>query len=159
MQVKIENGERRDVSLMNVTPENFIVPQGEEHLYHCKIEVRKFNVETGERLSKPRIQVFGKKFFETFGFHNLRKQGYAVEVLHDPTEWIAANKEKLESMKKAKAEEARKAEREAIKAELLEELRMSGVIPSDVIPSDDMKKKKQPPQKETKADEAKDNKQ
>lgn len=156
MQVKIENGERdrRDVSLMNVTPENFIVPQGEEHLYHCKIEVRKFNAETGERLSKPRIQVFGKKFFETFGFHNLRKQGYAVEVLHNPTEWIAANKEKSESMKKAKAEEARKAEREAIKAELLEELRMSGVIPSD-----DMKKKKQPPKKETKADEAKDNKQ
>lgn len=155
MQVKIENGERRDVSLMNVTPENFIVPQGEEHLYHCKIEVSKFNAETGERLSKPRIQVFGKKFFETFGFHNLRKQGYAVEVLHDPNEWIAANKEKSESMKKAKAEEARKAEREAIKAELLEELRMSGVIPSD----DMKKKKKQPPQKETKADEAKDNKQ
>lgn len=154
MQVKIENGERRDVSLMNVTPENFIVPQGEEHLYHCKIEVRKFNAETGERLSKPRIQVFGKKFFEAFGFHNLRKQGYAVEVLHDPTEWIAASKEKSESMKKAKAEEARKAEREAIKAELLEELRMSGVIPSD-----DMKKKKQPPKKETKADEAKDSKQ
>ena len=77
MRVKAETeGRTKDVGLLDVTPENFIVPKGEENCYHCRIEVVKFHSETGKRLSKPRIQVFGKKFFETFGLHNLRKQGF-----------------------------------------------------------------------------------
>ena len=75
MQVKTETGRIKDVGILEVTPENFICPSNERNMYHCRIEIKKFNPETGERLSKPRIQVFGKKFFETFGLHNLRKQG------------------------------------------------------------------------------------
>lgn len=65
MQVKTEiEGKFKDVSILNVTPENFIVPKGEEHLYHCRIEIKKFDPESGERLSKPRMQVFGKKYLK-----------------------------------------------------------------------------------------------
>ena len=45
------NGETKDVSIFDVTPENYIVPKGEEHLYHCLIEVRKFDSDTGKRLT------------------------------------------------------------------------------------------------------------
>ena len=133
MRVKAETeGKTKDVELLDVTPENFIVPQGEESFYHCRIEVVKFNQETGERISRPRMQVFGKKFFETFGLHNLRKMGYKVDIMHDPNVWEAANKEKIEANKRAKAAaEAKAAEREQMKAEIIEELTAAGVIPAE----------------------------
>lgn len=133
MLIKTEEGKTKDVGLTDVTAENFICPEGEEKYYHCRIEVRKFNAETGERLSRPRIQVFGKKFFETFGLHNLRKQGYTVDILHNPNEWEKENRAllaQIEAEKAAKAkdaaEEAKKTEREALKNELLEELKAQG---------------------------------
>lgn len=139
MRVKAETeGKTKDVGLLGVTPENFIVPKGEESFYHCRIEVVKFNQETGERISRPRMQVFGKKFFETFGLHNLRKMGYKVDIMHDPNVWEAANKEKIEASKRAKAEaaakaaaEAKAAEREQMKAEIIAELTAAGVIPAE----------------------------
>lgn len=131
-------GKKKDVGLLDVTPENFIVPKGEERFYHCRIEVVKFNQETGVRISRPRMQVFGKKFFETFGLHNLRKMGYKVDIMHDPNVWEAENKEKIEANKRAKAEaaaksaaEAKAEEREQMKAEIIAELKASGVIPED----------------------------
>ena len=43
MRVKAETeGKTKDVGLLDVTPENFIVPKGEESFYHCRIEVVKF---------------------------------------------------------------------------------------------------------------------
>ena len=94
--------------------------------------------KTGERISRPRMQVFGKKFFETFGLHNLRKMGYKVDIMHDPNVWEAANKEKIEASKRAKAEaaakaaaEAKAAEREQMKAEIIAELTSAGVIPAE----------------------------
>lgn len=133
MLIKTEEGKTKDVGLTDVTAENFICPKGEEKYYHCRIEVRQFNPETGERLSKPRIQVFGKKFFETFGLHNLKKQGYTVDILHDPNEWEKENRALLAQIEaekagkaRAAAEEAKKAEREALKNELLEELKAQG---------------------------------
>lgn len=142
MQVKAKDGKIKDVNILDVTPENFIVPKGEEGSYHCRIEIKKFNSETGERLSKPRMQVFGKKFFESYGLHNLKKQGYTVDVMHDPNKWLQENQEKLEAERKAKeaaaakakaaaAEEEKKAMREAMKAEIIAELKADGIIPSD----------------------------
>lgn len=143
MRVKAEKeGRTKDVGLLDVTPENFIVPKGEEHFYHCRIEVVKFNQETGDRISRPRMQVFGKKFFETFGLHNLRKMGYRVDIMHDPNVWAAANKEKIEASNQAKAEAeakaaaeaeaaAKAAEREQMKAEIIAELTATGVIPAE----------------------------
>lgn len=139
MQVRIEEGQIKDVNILDVTPENFIVPKGEEDCYHCRIEVKKFNQDTGERISKPRMQVFGKKFFESFGLHNLRKQGFTVDVMHDPNKWLQENEAKLEAEKqkkaeagaKAKAEAAeaeKKAMKEAMKAEILAELKAEGLL-------------------------------
>lgn len=139
MQVRTEEGQIKDVNILDVTPENFIVPKGEEDCYHCRIEVKKFNQDTGERISKPCMQVFGKKFFESFGLHNLRKQGFTVDVMHDPNKWLQENEAKLEAEKqkkaeagaKAKAEAAeaeKKAMKEAMKAEILAELKAEGLL-------------------------------
>lgn len=139
MQVRTEEGQIKDVNILDVTPENFIVPKGEEDCYHCRIEVKNFNQDTGERISKPRMQVFGKKFFESFGLHNLRKQGFTVDVMHDPNKWLQENEDKLEAEKqkkaeagaKAKAEAAeaeKKAMKEAMKAEILAELKAEGLL-------------------------------
>lgn len=137
MRVKAETeGKTKDVNILDVTPENFIVPKGEEDCYHCRIEVKKFNQDTGERISKPRMQVFGKKFFESFGLHNLRKQGFTVDVMHDPNKWLQENEAKLEAEKqkkaeagaKAKAEAEKKAMKEAMKAEILAELKAEGLL-------------------------------
>lgn len=139
MQVRTKDGQIKDVNILDVTPENFIVPKGEEDCYHCRIEVKKFNQDTGERISKPRMQVFGKKFFESFGLHNLRKQGFTVDVMHDPNKWLQENEAKLEAEKQKKAEEEakvkaeaaeaeKKAMKEAMKAEILAELKAEGLL-------------------------------
>lgn len=128
MQVKTEAGRIKDVGILEVTPENFICPENERNMYHCRIEIKKFNSETGERLSKPRIQVFGKKFFETFGLHNLRKQGYTVDILHDPNQFVKANMERIAAEERAKVEAEKEAERQAIRAQILEELKAEGKL-------------------------------
>ena len=63
--------------------EGYTVPFNERHLYHCQIEVKKFNAETGARLSKPRIQKFGVKMFQLI-LPKLREQGYTVDILYSP---------------------------------------------------------------------------
>lgn len=94
MRVKTATeGKTKDVAITDVTPENYIVPDNEQHLYHCVIEVRKFDSETGKRLSTPRIQKFGKKGFENGVADALKKQGYTVTILHDPNEYVKAQTE------------------------------------------------------------------
>lgn len=157
MRVKVSEGKTKDVAIIDVTPENYIVPDNEKHLYHCVIEIKKFDSETGKRLSIPRIQKFGKKGYENSIADNLKKQGYTITVLHDPNEYMKAKAEADEKAKtertkaaeekakadaKAKAEadaKAKAAEKEALKNEILAELKASGIIPAE-------------PAKETKAD-------
>jgi colicin import membrane protein len=157
MRVKVSEGKTKDVAIIDVTPDNYIVPDNEKHLYHCIIEIKKFDSETGKRLSIPRIQKFGKKGYENSIAENLKKQGYTITVLHDPNEYMkakaeadekakaekaTANAEKAAADAKAKAEAEAKAkaeEKAALKAEILAELKAAGVIPAE-------------PAKETKAD-------
>lgn len=83
--------EKANPAVLNDTPmveakkedNGYSVPFNERHLYHCRIEVKKFNAETGERLSKPRIQKFGMKTFQLV-LPKLREQGYTVEILYSP---------------------------------------------------------------------------
>jgi hypothetical protein len=121
MRVKTATeGKTKDVAITDVNPENYIVPSNEQHLYHCIIEVRKFDSETGKRLSIPRIQKFGKKGFENGVADALKKQGYTVTILHDPNEYVKAQAEanQVQAAEKAKADEAaRKEAEEAAKAE------------------------------------------
>ena len=127
MRVKVNDGKTKDVAITDVTPENYIVPSNEQHLYHCVIEVRKFDSETGKRLSVPRIQKFGKKSFENGILDALRKQGYTITILHDPNEYVKAQaeekaaltaaqqkaaEEKAAADAKAKAEDSLKAAKE-----------------------------------------------
>jgi hypothetical protein len=157
MRVKVSEGKTKDVAIIDVTHENYIVPDNEKHLYHCVIEIKKFDSETGKRLSIPRIQKFGKKGYENSIAENLKKQGYTITVLHDPNEYVKAQaeekaartaaqqkaaEEKAAADAKAKAEAEAKAkaeEKAALKAEILAELKAAGVIPAE-------------PAKETKAD-------
>lgn len=136
MQVKTEEGGLRNAPLLEVTRENFVVPKGEEHLYHCRIERKQFDAKTGKRLSVPAYQIFGKKFFETFGLHNLVQQGYDVDVLHDPILWerdhaaeLAAAKKAAEEAAAAKAAAEKEAERAALTAEIIEQLKAEGWAP------------------------------
>ena len=158
MRVKVNDGKTKDVAITDVTPENYIVPSDEQHLYHCVIEIKKFDSETGKRLSIPRIQKFGKKGYENSIADNMKKQGYTITVLHDPNEYVKAQaeekaartaaqqkaaEEKAAADAKAKAEAEAKAkaeEKTALKAEILAELKAAGVIPAE-------------PAKETKAED------
>lgn len=140
MRVKVSEGKTKDVAIIDVTPENYIVPDNEKHLYHCVIEIKKFDSETGKRLSIPRIQKFGKKGYENSIAEHLKKQGYTITVLHDPNEYMKARAEADEKTKaerakdveaKAKADaKARAEEKAALKKEILEELKAAGVIPA-----------------------------
>lgn len=125
-----------NVSIEQITAANYIVPQGEERLYHIKQEIRQFNPKTGAKISVPSIQKFGPKIYKAIIEHNLLKLGYTIEVLHDPVAWLKANAAKMAEIKaeqaKAKAEKAKadkEAEKAAMKAEILAELKASGIIP------------------------------
>ena len=100
----------RDVALQDLTPEQYIVPQGEERLYHAVIEVTNFDRKTGKRLSVPRLQKFGRKMFDTLIHKGLLQQGYDVKILHDPTKWVAEHKAAAAASRKAQAEAAKAAE-------------------------------------------------
>lgn len=102
----------QDLPILKLDASNYLVPAGEEHLYHCRIEVKKFDSESGKRLSIPRIQKFGATAFTTSIHTNLKKQGFTVDILHNPSEWIEQQKE----LKKAQAEQTQ-ADKEQRKAE------------------------------------------
>lgn len=125
----VKNG--RDLPIEQVNSENYVVPRGEEMAYHVKIEVKQFNAKTGERISRPRIQKFGMKTWQGSVRDSLHKQGYTIDVLHDPTAWIGENKARMEAEKDAAMKAEKAAEKEAMKAAILEELKAAGIIPSD----------------------------
>lgn len=102
----------RDTPIEKLTADNYIVPKGEERAYHAIIEVVQFDPKTGKRLSKPRVQKFGKKMFETYVLASLKKQGYTVTILHDPNSWIKEEQAKAAQRAKDKA----KAEQEKFDA-------------------------------------------
>jgi hypothetical protein len=133
MRVKYGNT-TRDVSILEVTAENYIVPKGEEGTYHCRIEQTQFNPRNGKRVSRPRIQKFDAKMYPSI-LRNLKLQGWDVEVLHDPTGFLKEQEEKRQAMQeltykeRKEAEERRKAEeRKALKEEILKELKEAGMI-------------------------------
>lgn len=120
MLTKTDDGNVKDVAIVEVNATNYIVPDNEKHLYHCKIEVRKFDQDTGARLSKPRIQKFGAKMFKQIS-HELKRQGYTIDILHNPTEYMEAEKARKAEEKRAAEDAARKAEIDAAVAAALAE--------------------------------------
>jgi hypothetical protein len=106
----------KDVPVSELTAENYRVPAGEEKLYHCVIEVVQFDPKTGKRLSTPRVQKFGRKTFETLVYKTLKKQGYEVKILHNPTGWEETAAKRRAEADKAKFDAAVAASVEAILA-------------------------------------------
>lgn len=100
----------RDTPIEKLTPENYVVPKGEERAYHAVIEVKQFDQKTGRRISQPRVQKFGKKSFETNVADSLRKQGYDIVILHDPNAWIKEQQAKAAERAEAEAEARKQAE-------------------------------------------------
>ena len=127
MRVKFGNT-TKDVPIVEVTAENYIVPRGEEDTYHCKIEQTQFNPRNGKRLSRPRIQKFEAKMYAQLA-RNMRLQGWDIEVLYDPTEFLAAREAKRAELrdltyKQRQEQEAKRkeAEKKALKDEILAEI-------------------------------------
>ena len=145
MRVKFGNA-TKDVPILEVTAANYIVPQGEEGTYHCRIEQQQFNPQDGRRLSRPRIQKFEAKSFPSVK-RNLLQQGWVIDVLYDPTDFLNKQKEQAQQTlaeRQRLAEEAKAMERaamkEALKAEILAELKEAGAIKSEE--SDDKRENK-----------------
>ena len=133
MRVKFGNS-TKDVPIVEVTAENYIVPRGEEGTYHCRIEQKQFDPRSGKRLSKPRIQKFDAKMYPAIA-RNLRQQGWDIEVLHDPTEILKEQelrrqeRESLTIQQRKELEAKRKeAEKQAMKAEIIAELKAAGLL-------------------------------
>lgn len=106
----------RDTPIEKLTAENYIVPKGEEKDYHAVIEVVQFDPKTGKRISRPRVQKFGKKIFEAHVADSLRKQGYTVTILHDPNVWLKEQDAKREQAAKEAAAAKAKADQEKFDA-------------------------------------------
>lgn len=136
MKVKFGTG-TKDVPLSEVNAANYIVPAGEEGSYHVIQEITTFDQRTGKRLSKPRVQKYGPKEYKSIA-RILKQQGYEITVLYDPTDHLKEQAEKAEELKNMTAEKKRELEQKRreeekakLKAEILAELKESGVIPSD----------------------------
>lgn len=135
MRVKFGLNGTKDVPLTEVTPENYLVPDGEENTYHVIQEIKTFDQRTGKRLSKPRVQKYGAKEFPAIQ-RILKQQGYEITVLYDPTAYLKAKAEEAEERKalvgakKLELEQKRyEAEKAKMKAEILAELKEAGIIP------------------------------
>lgn len=110
----------RDIAIEDLAPENYLVPSGEENTYHCVIEVKQFDNKTGQKISRPRIQKFGKKIFETMVRDILLRQGYEIKILHNPNDWMKEQAAKVAEAKKKADEAAKKAEQEKFDAAVKE---------------------------------------
>ena len=133
MRVKFGNA-TKDVPIVEVTAENYIVPRGEEDTYHCKIEQTQYNPRNGKRLSRPRIQKFESKMYPSVA-RNLRQQGWDIEVLYDPTEFLAEREAKRAEMrdltfKQRQEMEAKREEEKYLKMKdkIIAELKAEGMI-------------------------------
>lgn len=127
MRVKYGEG-TKDVPLTEVTMENYIVPKGEESLYHVVQEMRQFDPKTGKRLSRPVLQKYDAKVWAKQK-KALLSWGYDLTIVHDPAEFIRKRDEEMQRAADERrrlaqeAEQKRKAdERAALKAELKAEL-------------------------------------
>ena len=122
------------MDIIKMTKDTYEVPANEKHLYHVKQELTEFDRSTGKRMSRPVIQKYGKRMFESVVYDDLKAQGYTIEVLHDPNEWLkneAERKQTEAELARINAEAEKQAEREVLKAEILAEMQQQGVIPSN----------------------------
>lgn len=157
--------DKTNLPIIAITPENYVVPKGEERFYHVKMEVKTFDQHTGERLSHPFIQKFTRVDFEGGMMSILRQQGYDMIILHNPKEWAAKQAAESSKAKAQKEAEAKAAEEERFKAAVAAEvakqvaaLKKEEAKPEDEKKASGSKKKKEeakPAEAEAPVEEAK----
>lgn len=104
-QAKLEKSRKTD--LLKHTKDTFVPEPGTENDYHARIEVKSFDKNSGDRQSKPQLQIFSPKAFLNFE-NNSAGLGYSVDLLHDPTgKYVLCGVDKA----KAAAKEAAKAKK------------------------------------------------
>lgn len=81
-QEKLDKSRKTD--LLKHTKDTFVPEPGTEKDYHARIEVKSFDKNSGDRQSKPQLQIFSPKAFFNFE-NNSVGLGYSVDILHDPT--------------------------------------------------------------------------
>lgn len=143
----------RDTPIEKLTPENYIVPKGEEKDYHAVIEVVQYDQKTGKKISKPRVQKFGRKTFESHVHASLRKQGYEITILHDPNDWIKAQQAKAAEQAKERAAAEKAKFDAAVDAAVSEKL--DAAVAAAVAKALAETKAKQEPEPEQAAEQAK----
>jgi hypothetical protein len=104
------------------------VPEGEENVFHAIIERKQFDAATGTRQSIPRLQKFEFKSFKEV-LKNLKLQGFTVDIVYNPTDFVKEEIAHKASMKKKRATDQQdrkaerlEAEREELKAEIRKEI-------------------------------------
>ena len=115
--------------LDSLTKGNYRVAENERHAFHARIEVKQFDQRTGERQSIPILQKFEFKGFAEV-LDGLKRQGYTVDILYDPTDYLAeqrraqiAYQKQTQEAQAAAIKAKRDAEKEALKAEMRAELK------------------------------------
>lgn len=117
MFIKTEDGGRKDVDLSQVTKENYIVSETEKGFYHVVMEVKQYDPKTGAKISVPRLQKFNAPTFKKLR-DNFERQGYTMNILYDPTEYIKAKGETFAQQRANAAQDSIKA---AVAAALAEQ--------------------------------------
>lgn len=136
MQTRTTAGEL--ANLEKLTAATYAVPAGEEHLYHVLQETKKYDENTGQKRTKPRVQKYGKKIFESNVHSSHKKRKMSLVILHDPNEWLRENAEKVkqaQAQREERAETRKAQEREKMKAEILAELEQVQPTSSAVDPA------------------------
>lgn len=105
MFVKTDDGKMKDVEIDKVTKDNYIVPEGEKMCFHVIMEIKQYHPKTGDKISRPRLQKFKAETFKKLR-PNFERQGYDINVLYDPTEYIKEVGENARQIKE-KAEKNR----------------------------------------------------
>lgn len=105
MFVRTDDGKMKDVELDKVTKDNYIVPEGEKMCFHVIMEIKQYHPKTGAKISRPRLQKFKAETFKKLR-PNFERQGYDINVLYDPTEYIKEVGENARQIKE-KAEKNR----------------------------------------------------
>lgn len=63
---------------------SYKVPEGEEHLYHVELTLRKFDPNTGKPIGNSFVQKYNAKQWSTI-YDAVKLQGYDINILYDPT--------------------------------------------------------------------------
>lgn len=135
MKVKF-NGGIKDVPLSEVTPANYIVPQGEEKSWHVIQEKKEFDRNTGKQLSRPALQKYDMKCYPQTRKY-LMDAGYTITVLHDPVKWAQQHQQVQAKAQAHRHDYVLAAERAKMKAEIMAEIKAE----FDIKPKKATKKK------------------